>query len=98
MAQTDKLENKHCVPCEGGVPPLDGTTVIEFLKQLERNWKVTPEYKQIYHDFHFENYDQTIAFVNAIAAMANQENPGLQRLVDVCPNAPKKIAGVMSFT
>lgn len=71
---TDKLENKHCVPCEGHVPPLDQSQVINLLKQIDQHWKVTPEYKQIYHDFKFENYDQTIAFVNAIAAMAKQED------------------------
>lgn len=74
MQQSDKLENKHCVPCEGGIPPLEPMRVIELLKQIDQHWKVTPDYKQIYNDFQFQNYDQTIAFVNAVAAVANQEN------------------------
>lgn len=74
MENSIKLENKHCIPCEGGTPPLEAAKVIELLKQLSKNWKVNPEYKQIYNDFHFENYNQTIAFVNAVAEMTNKEN------------------------
>ncbi len=68
------LENKHCVPCEGGVPPLDKATVHSLLKQLAKGWEVSADAKQIFKDFHFKNFYQTMAFVNAIAWMAHCEN------------------------
>lgn len=68
------LEKKHCVPCEGGVPPLTQTVVAELLKQLDATWQVTSDNKQIHRDFRFKNYYQTMAFVNAIAWMTHIEN------------------------
>ncbi|TAK78042.1 MAG: 4a-hydroxytetrahydrobiopterin dehydratase [Gammaproteobacteria bacterium] len=66
--------NKHCVPCEGGIPPLDKEHITSFLKQLTADWQVSGDNKQIFKDFHFKNFYETMAFVNAIAWMAHQEN------------------------
>jgi len=67
------LSGMHCIPCEGGVPPL---TEAEVKKRLEEvsGWEVNTYFKQISQDFKFKNYYQTMAFVNAIAWMAHQEN------------------------
>ncbi len=70
----DNLEKKHCIPCEGGIPPLDKTKVNELMKQLADGWHPDKEYKQIFKDFRFKNYYQTMAFVNAIAWMAHIED------------------------
>ncbi len=70
----DKLRSKHCLPCEGGVPALDVETIKKNLKQLGSEWQASEDYKKIIKDFHFKNYYQTMAFVNAIAWMAHREN------------------------
>ena len=68
------LETKHCKPCEGGVPPLNKEEVNHLLKQLEKAWQVSSDYKEIAKDFRFKNFYQTMAFVNAIAFMAHYED------------------------
>lgn len=70
----EKLSNKHCLPCEGGVPPLDVEMIKQNLKELGNEWQVSQDYKKIFKKFHFKNYYQTMAFVNALAWIAHREN------------------------
>lgn len=67
------LSNKHCKPCEGGVEPLVSITVNALLDNLN-GWKARNDGREIEKVFNFENYYQTMAFVNALAWMAHQEN------------------------
>lgn len=69
----ENLETKHCIPCEGGVAPLETKVIQEQLIKLP-GWELMPTGKEIAKDFRFKNYYQTMAFVNAIAWMAHQEN------------------------
>lgn len=70
----DTVETKHCLPCEGGVPPLTSQSIKELFKQLAEGWQVSGDNKRLTKDFTFKNYYQTMAFVNAIAWMAHIEN------------------------
>lgn len=69
----ENLEKKHCLPCEGGTPPIDQATINSYLKKFP-NWELAAKGKEITRDFRFKNYYHTMAFVNAIAWMAHQEN------------------------
>ncbi len=73
-SKTCSLENKHCVPCEGGVAPLTASETQQSLTQLDSAWQVSTDNQQIFRDFRFKNYYQTIAFVNAIAWMSHRES------------------------
>ncbi len=73
MKPSCDLSDKHCVPCEGGVAPLSKEKVQELLSTLT-DWKVNTENTRITRHFSFKNFYKTMAFVNAIAWMANQEN------------------------
>lgn len=68
------LDQKRCLPCEGTVKPLDPNGIQPLLKQLAPGWQVNSDNKMIQKDFHFRNYYQTMAFVNAVAWMAHNEN------------------------
>ncbi|HSW69070.1 MAG TPA: 4a-hydroxytetrahydrobiopterin dehydratase [Gammaproteobacteria bacterium] len=70
---TCDLQSKHCVPCEGGVPALTKQKAEDLLKKLN-NWQVNSEGSKITRRFDFKNFYKTMAFVNAIAWIANQEN------------------------
>ena len=67
------LNQKKCVPCEGGVPQLDREAASNMLKQLSEEWELDSEAKEIRRDFQFKGFYKTIAFVNALAWMANHE-------------------------
>jgi len=69
----ENLNQKRCVPCEGGVPPLDSKAIANFLKELD-GWQLTADNKEIARDITFKNYYHTMAFVNAVAWLAHQEN------------------------
>jgi len=65
--------NKRCLPCEGGVPPLDLETAEKMLAELN-SWDLKKDGNEIIRSFHFKNFYETMAFVNAVAWMAHQEN------------------------
>jgi 4a-hydroxytetrahydrobiopterin dehydratase len=65
------LTDKHCKPCEGGVPPLTQDEAKNLLKQLD-GWELNDN--RISKTFAFKNYYQTIAFVNAVAWMTHRED------------------------
>lgn len=67
------LSAYKCVGCEGGIPPLTQDEVQNYLKELN-NWQVDEQQKIISRKFMFKGFYKTMAFVNAIAWIANQEN------------------------
>lgn len=66
------LTKKKCIPCEGGVAPLDQKEISELKKHISSEWKVT-DHKKISREFAFVNYLHTIDFVNKVASLAEQE-------------------------
>ena len=70
---TDPLSTKKCKPCEGGVAPLTATQAKQLLQQLPK-WQLTSDGRWIFKDFEFKNFYRTMAFVNAVAWVANQED------------------------
>lgn len=69
-----KLAEKRCIPCEGGVKPLDRAAAEKLMQQLGPQWKLSGDAKQITGSFEFKNYYRTTAFVNAIAWIAHNED------------------------
>lgn len=67
------LEQKTCLACEAGVPPLTAEKITTLLTEIP-NWNVNSEKTQITRRFSFKNFYKTMSFVNAVAWVANQEN------------------------
>ena len=70
MSECD-LPNRKCKPCEGGVPPLSDNASDELLEQLD-GWQRSGS--TISKTFTFNNYYETMAFVNAAAYVAHRED------------------------
>lgn len=70
MARSD-LATKSCAPCEGGAHPLAEDQIQALLRQAP-GWEASDG--QMCRTFEFKNYYQTMAFVNAVAWIAHQEN------------------------
>lgn len=66
------LTEKKCVPCEGGTQPLDTDTVKALVAQVPE-WKVSDDFKKISRRFEFKGFYKTMAFINAMAWIANRE-------------------------
>lgn len=73
MTTRQELTAKRCEPCEGGVDPLDPGAVDELMHALDADWQVSEDGKSISREFQFSGYYRTIAFVNAIAWIAESE-------------------------
>ena len=69
-----ELVEKHCKPCEGGTQPLTRAEAQAFLKQLHPDWRMADDGKSIHREWQFKNFYRTMAFVNAVAYIANSED------------------------
>ena len=69
-----QLKEKHCESCEGIGKALDRHQVKALMPQLHEAWHVIENDKKIKREFSFKNFYETMAFVNAIAWIANIEN------------------------
>jgi 4a-hydroxytetrahydrobiopterin dehydratase len=65
------LAEKHCVPCRGGTPPLQGAELIPFAEQLP-DWKIVDEH-HITRSFRFPDFKTGLDFVNRVGAVAEAE-------------------------
>ena len=68
-----ELSSIRCVACEGGVPALTHAEIQQFLSEVS-GWQANENGKTISQRFQFGNFYKTMAFVHAIAWIANQEN------------------------
>lgn len=62
---------KHCVPCEGGIPPITGKKAKEWM-HMAPEWKLEKN-KKIVRGFTFKNFKQALAFVNKVGEIAEEE-------------------------
>ena len=74
------LTTKHCVPCEGGTPPLPDDQEEEMLKQVQHDknedsgWLLLRDgTHKLRRQFKFKNFKEAIAFVNKTADIAEKE-------------------------
>ncbi len=66
------LDQKKCVPCQGGIPPLSTEEIKSYLLKLDEEWKVEND-KKIYKCYQFKFYREAQIFVNSIADLAENE-------------------------
>ena len=65
------LASKTCVPCKGDVPALKGAPLHDLSHQLP-NWEVIDEH-HIHRVFKFPDFQQALAFVNRVGAVAEEQ-------------------------
>jgi len=80
------LAHRNCRPIAPGTLPLGEAAARELLDQLEGNWQLDPDFDGISLSFRFDNYYQTIAFVNTVAWIAHKQDhhPDLQVSYNRC--------------
>jgi 4a-hydroxytetrahydrobiopterin dehydratase len=69
----ENLTEKKCVPCEGGVPPLNAEQLEKYRAQISIEWQVQDN-RKIERLFKFENFDEAMIFVNKIADIARLDD------------------------
>ncbi len=66
------LADQRCVPCRGGVPPMDETRAKELLRELEDGWHLNTE-GHLEREYRFQNFTEAMALANKLADVAEQE-------------------------
>jgi 4a-hydroxytetrahydrobiopterin dehydratase len=67
-----ELKAKQCVPCRGGIPPLEPEQAREYLEQVP-GWTLSDEADRISRSFTFGSFPDAIAFVGEVAELAEEE-------------------------
>lgn len=65
------LAEKHCVPCRGGVPPLQGEA-LEKLRLQVPGWEVVDGH-HLHKKYEFPDFQRALDFVNRAGAVAEAE-------------------------
>jgi 4a-hydroxytetrahydrobiopterin dehydratase len=68
-----ELAQKECVPCKGGVPPLEGKAIQDLLAKLGPNgWRVVDEH-HLEKEYKFPDFVSALAFVNRVGETAEEQ-------------------------
>ena len=67
-----ELADRACVPCRGGVPPLQGPALQDLLRKLGGGWGLEGEH-HLRKEYGFQSYREVIAFVNRVAEIAEAQ-------------------------
>jgi len=65
------LAERSCVPCKGGVPPLDAAEIAPLLAQLD-GWKVVDKH-HLEKCYSRDDFAQALQLVNRIGAIAEEQ-------------------------
>ena len=66
------FKQNTCIPCQGGIPPLENKEINTLMQQLENGWKVYKN-KEIRKIYLFTQYTDAIIFTNKIAELSEKE-------------------------
>ena len=66
------LDQKTCVPCRGGIPPLTREEAAPYLEQTP-GWDLSGDASRIERSFPFPDFQHALAFVNEVGELAEAE-------------------------
>ena len=67
------LAKQDCIPCKGGVPPLEGDAIDALLAQLSEAWEVVDDH-HLTRVYAFKGYLPAVDYTNRVAAIAEEQN------------------------
>lgn len=70
---SNDLLKKKCVPCEGGVDPIDRTGAQKYLPDVP-GWNLTEDARKIVKEYKFKDFIGAINFVERVADVAEMED------------------------
>jgi 4a-hydroxytetrahydrobiopterin dehydratase len=68
------LFDRSCVPCEGGVAPLNPIEASKLGGEIHADWLISPDSTSLSRAYQFRDFYRTMSFVNAVAHIANAED------------------------
>ena len=69
---TSDLAAKSCIPCRGGVSPLEGDEIQALLALLGNGWTAVDDH-HIKKNYEFKDFADALGFTNRIGAIAEEQ-------------------------
>tara|TARA_B100000035_G_scaffold239192_1_gene207465 strand:- start:2537 stop:2872 length:336 start_codon:yes stop_codon:yes gene_type:complete len=69
-----KLDEKKCIPCEGGLEPLTEEKAKKYLTNLNNEWKLSEDSKSIERTYSRKNHYELSSLINIIIAISHSED------------------------
>ncbi|MBO58443.1 MAG: pterin-4-alpha-carbinolamine dehydratase [Euryarchaeota archaeon] len=66
------LSEKQCVPCEGGIPPLNSEEILPLLDELNNKWHVIDGH-HLERTWEFKDFIEALDFVNSAGAICEEQ-------------------------
>ena len=73
MSTDENLRSKTCIPCQGGVPPLDLQEIDRFAREISSEWKVTHESTRIFRSVKTKNFEDSMKLAIKIGLLADEQ-------------------------
>ena len=70
---SEKLAEKHCKPCEGGVEPMEGDEITSMMAKLDEDWEAVDGH-HLFRRFEFEDFSEALDFTNEVGEIAEEED------------------------
>lgn len=67
------LASRECIPCRGGIDPLQGEALDALHAQLGGGWRVIDSH-HLEKTYRFENFVQALEFTNRLGGLAEEVN------------------------
>ncbi len=67
------LASRDCIPCRGGIPPLEGEQLAALHRELSGDWQVVDEH-HLEKTYRFEDFRAALAFTNRLGELAESVN------------------------
>lgn len=68
-----RLSQMQCVPCRGGVPPLEGEELERLHSELESGWQLVDGH-HLDKEFEFPDFRTALDFTNRVGELAEAQN------------------------
>jgi 4a-hydroxytetrahydrobiopterin dehydratase len=67
-----ELSVMECVPCKGGVAPLEGEEIKKLHRKIDSSWNVITEH-HLEKSFSFKDFRQALDFTNKVGELAEAQ-------------------------
>lgn len=68
------LADRTCVPCRGGVPPMERAQAEQMLAELGADWQIRENgYLFLEKTYRFKDFSEALDFVNRVGALAEEQ-------------------------
>lgn len=66
------LNERKCIPCEKGTPPLEGEALETLYSQIDPEWDLVKNH-QLHRSYKFKNFKEALLFTNKVGEKAEEE-------------------------